>query len=121
MKISEMTNDQATDALIKISVPFEIICNDDDVSDALETIGKMKDTPMIKAIGSIIPLFAKVGLKKHKKELYEIVAALTMTSVTKVGSMNFKETIGALQDSYDEILRDFFTHTAIARKIGVRR
>ncbi len=121
MKISEMNNDQATDALIRIATPFENVCNDEEIMDALDKIGKMKDVPFIKAIGFIIPVFINVGMKKHKHDFYEIIAALTMTPVSNVGKMNFKETVNALQDSYDDILRDFFTRTAIARRTRGRK
>lgn len=121
MKISEMTNDQATDAMIRIAGPFESICNDDELIESLEKISKAGDMPMVKALGLIIPSIVTLGVKKHKRDLYEIVAALTMTPITKVGQMNFKETVQALQDSYDSILRDFFTPTAIARRIAAKR
>lgn len=121
MKISEMNNDQATDAMIRISGPFESICGDDDVTEALDKIAKMGDEPFIKAIGAIIPMLTTTILKKHRADLYEIISALTMAPVSKVGKMNFKETVNILQDSYDDILRDFFTRTAIARKIKQKR
>lgn len=121
MKISEMTNDQATDALIRLAGPFENICNDPDLITALEKLGGMTQEPIIKVVGTIIPDFAKIGLRKHKADLYEIVSALTMTPVDKVGRMNFKETIKALQESYDDILRDFFTPTSTLKRIAARR
>lgn len=121
MKISEMTNDQATDAMIRISGPFESICGDDEVTEALDKIAKMGDEPFIKAIGAIIPMLTTTILKKHKMDLYEIISALTMKPVSSVGKMNFKETVNTLQDSYDDILRDFFTRTAIARKIRQKK
>lgn len=120
MKISEMTNDQATEAMIRLSGPFENLCNDDEVIEALEKLGKMGNQPYLKVIGSLIPMIATIGLKKHRQDIYEIVSALTMVPVVKVGKMNFKETVQTLQDSYDEILRDFFTRTAVARKIAVK-
>ena len=49
MKISEMTNDQAADALIRISAPFENICSDEEVVDALAEIKELSDQPLIKA------------------------------------------------------------------------
>ena len=41
MKISEMTNDQATDALIRISGPFESICGDDDLKNTKEIFTRL--------------------------------------------------------------------------------
>ena len=121
MKLSEMTNDQATEALIRISGPFESICGDDEVKEALDEISKMGGEPMIKAIGKIIPLITGLLLKKHKRDLYEIISALTMKPVSSVGKMNFKETIEIVQESYDDILRDFFTRTALVRRISAKR
>lgn len=121
MKISEMTNDQATDALIRLSVPFENICGDDEVKEALDEISKQKDVPMIKAFGTIIPLLTNMLLKKHKRDLYEIVSALTMKPVSTIGKMNFKETVEIIRESYDDILRDFFSHTALVRRMGAKR
>lgn len=121
MKISEMTNDQATDALIRIAGPFESICGDEEVTNALNKIGELRGEPMIRAIGKILPMVVTIGLKKHRQDLYEIIAALTMNPVSKVGKMNFKETLTALQESYDDILRDFFTRTAIVRKISAKK
>lgn len=121
MKISEMNNDQATDALIRISGPFESICCDDEVKEALDEISKMGNEPMIKAVGRIIPFATGLLLKKHKRDLYEIISALTMKPLSAVGKMNFKETVETLQESYDDILRDFFTRTALVRRISAKR
>jgi len=121
MKISEMTNDQATDALIRLSAPFESICNDQELISALEKLGGMTQEPIIKVVGTIIPDFVKIGLKKHRADLYEIVSALTMTPASQVGKMNFRETIKALQESYDDILRDFFTSSSTLKRIAVKK
>lgn len=121
MKISEMTNDQATEALIRIASPFEAICEDDEFLEALDKLAGMKGQPVIKVIGQMLPTFINIGLKKHRADLYEIVGALTMKPIAQVGKMNFKETVVALQESYDSVLMDFFTHTAVARKINGKR
>lgn len=121
MKISEMTNDQAMEALIRISAPFENICNDEDVISSLDRIAGMNNVPPIKIIGAILPMITTVGFKKHRQDLYEIVGALMMVPSSKLGNMNFKETMKVLQDSYDEMLRDFFTSSAIVRKIAVKK
>lgn len=121
MKLSEMNNDQATDALIRISGPFERVCGDDEVKEALDEISKLGNEPIIKAVGKIIPLVTGLLLKKHRHDLYEIISALTMKPVSTIGKMNFKETIQTVQESYDDILRDFFTSTALVRKISAKR
>lgn len=121
MKISEMTNDQATEALIRIASPFEAICEDDEFLEALDKLAGMKGQPVIKVIGQMLPTFITIGLKKHRADLYEIVGALTMKPIAQVGKMNFKETVVALQESYDSVLKDFFTRSAVARKINGKR
>lgn len=121
MKLSEMTNDQATEALIRLSGPFESICGDDEVKEALDKIGKLQHEPMIKAIGTIVPSLVDMLLKKHRNDLYEIVSALTMKPVSSIGKMNFKETVQIVQESYDDIFHDFFTHTALARRTNAKR
>lgn len=121
MKISEMTNDQATEALIRLAGPLENICDDEELIESLDKLAGMNHEPTIRVIGKMIPMIARVGFMKHKQDLYEIVGALTMTTTADVGKMNFKDTLLALQDSYDGILRDFFTSSAIARKISAKK
>lgn len=119
MKISEMTNDQATQALVRLSGPFANICDDDEMMAILDEVQKLRDNsgvPVIKAIASILPKFISFGLIKHKKDLYEIVGALVGESASKVGSMNVKQTVQAVKDSYDEVLASFFTRSASAVK-----
>lgn len=121
MKISDMTNDQATEALMRLAQPFENICNDSELIESLDKIGRMGEEPIIKVVGTIIPAFVKIGISKHRSDLYEIVGALTLQPTNKIGKMNFKETIKTVQDSYDEILRDFFTSTDTLKRIAVKR
>ena len=110
MKITEMTNDQASDAMLMLTEPFANICNDDELLAALEKItalGEEKE-PLIKVVGKVLPTFVRLAFATHRKDLYQIVSALTMTPVGKVGGMNFKATLDAVKDSYDEILASFF-------------
>ena len=109
MKISEMTNDQATEALIRLAVPFGNICDDEKMVAMIDDFNKMKNTPVVQTIGKMIPQVATYALKEHKNDLYEIVGALTMKTVAQVAKMNFFDTIKVLKDSYDEVLHGFFT------------
>ena len=109
-----MTNDQATEAMIRISEPFRSICDDDDLKGILDKAAAMRKeggTPVIKAVANLIPDFIKCALKKHKADLYEIVGALAGIPTAEVGKMNFRETIQLVKDSYDDTLRDFFTQS----------
>lgn len=109
MKISEMTNDQAADALIRLSVPFGNICEDEEAVKMIDEYMVMKNLPVIKIIGKMLPQISGYLLKTHKADLYEIVGALTFKTKTAVAKMNFFDTIKVLKDSYDEVLQGFFT------------
>lgn len=116
MKISEMSNDQATDAMVRISAAFGFICEDEEMLQMIDDLQNLGSTPIIKAIPKILPKFAMLAFRKHKNSLYEIVGALCQKSTKDVGKMNFKETIDLVKESYDDILRDFFTSSVQPRK-----
>lgn len=109
MKISEMTNDQATEALIRLSVPFGNICDDDKITEMIDKYNNSKDMPLIRTVGKLLPEFIAYAMKTHRDDLYEIVGALTDKKTEQVAKMNFFETIKVIRDSYDEVLKDFFT------------
>ena len=117
MKISEMTNDQATDALVRLAGPFSSICDDDEMMAILDEVQKIrngegeKGVPVIKTVAKIIPKFITFGFIKHKADLYEIVGALLAEPTKKIGGMNLKQTIQAVRDSYDDVLASFFPHS----------
>lgn len=110
MKISEMTNDQATEAMIRLASALSNICDDEDMVAIIEKYTKDKDsTPFIQLIGRVLPDVAGYALKKHKGDFYEIIGALTDSTSAEVGKMNFRETIKVLRESWDEVLSGFFT------------
>ena len=109
MKISEMTNDQSTDAIIRIATPLSNICDDEKMLEIIDIIGKMGEMSLLTAIGKVLPQIATYALKDHKNDVYEIIGALQMKSAEQVGKMNFAETIKAVKESYDDILAGFFT------------
>ena len=109
MKISEMNNEQAAETLIRISAPLGNICDDENTVKIIEDFSKIKDIPMIQAVGRMMPQVTSYVLQTHKEDLYEIVGALTFKKSAEVAKMNFVETLKVLKDSYDEVLRDFFT------------
>lgn len=120
MKISEMTNDQATEAMIRLCGPFSNICDDEEMLSVIDDISDMSEkNPNMKPIqqfGKFLPKIVTVCLQKHKNDLYEIIGALQMIPAAKVGAMNFAETIKAVKGSYDDILVGFFTQSAAAEK-----
>lgn len=112
MKISEMTNEQAAEALIRLSVPFGNICEDEEALKMLDEYRAMSKMPMIQTIGKMLPKFISYALKSHKADLYEIIGALTFQTKEKVAKMNFVDTIKVVRESYDEVLKSFFTSSA---------
>lgn len=116
MKISEMTNDQAADAMIRLAVPFGNICEDEEAVKLIDEYKGMGKMPVIQTIGKMIPKIVAYMLKSHKNDLFEIVGALTFQSVDKVAKMNFVETIKIVRDSYDEVLASFFPSSVTQTK-----
>ena len=111
MKISEMSNDQASEALIRLAQPLSNICDDEEIVDIFNEAGKVDNVPMVMAIGRLLPRIVMYAFKKHKADLYEVVGALLMIPAAKVGEMNFAETLTAVKDSYDDVLAGFFTQS----------
>ena len=108
MKISEMTNDQATQAIIRLAEPISNIMDDPNAETFFTELSEQKDKKLMNAISNILPKAVAFCMKDHKKDLYEIVGALMMVPTTKVGSMNFVQTIKEIKGSIDEDFLDFF-------------
>lgn len=117
MKISEMNNEQATEAMIRIATPFSNLCNDQEMIDTLDEIGSLdKGTSMITVVGKYLPKVIMCAFRTHKDDLYEIISAISLKPVSAVAKMKFTDTIQLLRDSYDDIMKNFFTSSAAARK-----
>lgn len=119
MKISQMNNEQAADALIRISEPMGRICDDKDLVAMLDKFSTLKDVGIVRAFGRILPQLVAYALKKHREDLYDIIGALEMKPKEEVAKMNFVETVKIVRDSYDDVLRDFFTSSAVMDKMTV--
>ena len=105
MRISEMTTDQATEAMIRISSAFGTLCEDDEMLEMIDGLNgiKWKD-----AIRGIIPKFVMTALKKHKMELYEIVGALDGVPASAIGAYKLVDTIAIVRNSWDDVMTSFF-------------
>ena len=110
MKISEMNNEQAADALARMAQPMGRLCDDPKVQEIIEKYKDAKELPGLQMIGRMLPDVIGYAMGTHKADLFEIVGALTVQSTAKVAKMNFLETIRVIRESLeDEALRDFFT------------
>jgi len=108
MKLSEMTNDQAADVMIRLSGPVSAICDDDEAVKMIDEYKQRYKMPLFYVVGKIIPMLVGYLLKKHRGELYEIISILSGKRKDEVGAMNLAETVAVLRDSYDETLAVFF-------------
>lgn len=116
MKISEMTNGQATEAIIRISTPISNLCDDSEMMELVDELEHFGDMPLFTAIAKVLPKIVTYALGKHRNDLYEIIGALQMIPTAQVENMNFAETIRMVRESYDDILAGFFTDSVRSTK-----
>jgi len=109
MKISEMTNEQAAETLIRLSVPFGNICEDQQAVELIDKYLGMNGRPNIQKLGRMFSPVVTFAFKTHKADLYEIVGALTFRKASEVAKAQFLDTVKVLRESYDEVLKSFFT------------
>lgn len=109
MKISEMTNDQATEALIRLTVPVSNICDDDELDNLLEKYKTLKEESVFKTVGQLMPQLVSYAIKNHKADFYEIISILIDKPVAVVANMKVTDTIKVIRESYDEVIASFFT------------
>lgn len=110
MTISQMSNDQATEAMVKISSALGPICEDKDVMALMNDLGENKHEDLMTIIPKYLPRFAMLAFQRHKGDLYEIISAISGVDSKEVGKMNFKETIGVISENWED-LRTFFPST----------
>lgn len=109
MKISEMNNEQAAKALIRLSEPIESLCNDPKLDEMLETYKETREEPLFKSLGALLPKFIAYAIQAHKEDVFEIISTLVGKTPEEVANMNFLQTIKEVRESYDEVLQGFFT------------
>lgn len=109
MKISEMSNEQAAQALIDLTEPISRICDDQQLEELLEKYKSMKEEPMFKTIGQILPRIISYAIKDHKDDIYKIVSVLIDKPIPEVAEMKLFDTIKVVRESWDEVLTGFFT------------
>lgn len=109
MKISEMTNDQACECLVRMTPAVTAILEDKETVDAmLKAYADGRKKPLYQMIGDILPKIVPFCFQTHKKDLYEIVGALDFKPTKEVSGMNFLATLKVLKESVDEDLISFF-------------
>lgn len=112
MKISEMDNNQAMDAMVRISGVLNFILEDQEVKQLMEDLGSEdgEEKSWIDAITAYMPRIVTLAAKKHRESLFEIVGALEGKDTKAVAKMNFKKTVQTIMENWSD-LKDFFTYT----------
>ena len=116
MKISEMTNDQAADAMIKMAQPMANLLNEEGMKALLEDIQNSDKENGVSFFAGILPKIVAFAMRDHKADVFAIVAALTQKPVSAVGKMNFMQTVKELKESIDEDFIGFFRQSGNATK-----
>lgn len=120
MRISEMTNDEALDALLIITPCVDNILGDEELLENLRQITALKG----KTVGEIYAIGAKritsllpILLKSHRADVYGIIGAVNGMTVTEVAKCKLVDTIEMVKEIVnDEVLADFFKSCTGAEK-----
>lgn len=107
MTIYEMNNDQATDAMIRISAALCFVLEDSEVMDVIKEAQEVREKTVLEGITMILPKVTALVFRKHRDSLYEIVGALSQQDKKAVGRMNFRQTVDLLKENW-ETIKDFF-------------
>lgn len=112
MKISEMNNEQAMDAMVRISGVLSFILEDKEVKDLVTDLGAEQGSglPLFDVATKYLRRIVTVAAQRHRESLYEIVGALEQKEAKEVAKMNFLRTYKVIQENWSE-LKSFFPST----------
>ena len=116
MKLSEMTNDQAADAMARLVIPVSAICEDEQAVAAIDEYKKAYKMPRFYAIGKMLPQLTATLLKDHRDDVYEIISIMTGKDKKTVAGMNFKDTVKIAREMWDDMAQTFFISSGAAGK-----
>lgn len=115
MKISQMTTNQAADALVKISAHASNILDDPDMMEIVKDTAKTGKKDSTNGWSKILTKLIPCCLQKHREDLFAIIAALDDKTIEQVGDMKLIDTLNILKESVDKELLDFFDSFKTAR------
>lgn len=118
MKLSEMTNDQAAEALIRLAEPVGKLCDDEEAVKLISEYKKTENKPLYYVVGRIIPRLVSYFMVEHKRDIYEIVSVFSGVKAEDIGKMKLTETVKIIQDSYDDMAMTFFPSSGTQTKGG---
>lgn len=118
MKLSEMTTDQAADALVRLVEPAAEIVNDEKVFKVIQGAGKIAKATWQVQLAYILREVAPVLLKDHRNALYEVLSIMTGKEVAAISKQPITATIEDIRNSVDAELLRFFTPSEEQAKSG---
>lgn len=114
MKISELTTDRAADVLCEVSIYALNILSDKELIASLRmqldgTDGDRTKAEMIAIAGEKVAELIPLLLKKHKDDVFGIVAAVNGLTLEQVRQQKIIKTMTAIKEmAQDKDLIDFF-------------
>lgn len=109
MKISEMTTNQAADALVKVMEP---VCNIIKDPDAVPMLQGLTSISSMEGLTGALMKVVPYCLEKHRADAWKILSALTGKTVNKIEKQSILVTMADIRDSIDKDLIDFFKSSA---------
>lgn len=108
MKLSEMNTEQLAACLCKLAELIGVLTADEEIEAVIKQARDDKGKPVYTVFGGGLAKLVPLMLKKHEKETYGILAALTGKSVAELKGQNGLQTIKDAKDCFDKELLDFF-------------
>lgn len=117
MKISELSTDRAADVLCEVSVYALPILSDEELMDTLkkkiDSTGTMTRAKVLAEGAAKIGALVPIVLKKHKADVFGLLAVLNETTAEKIAEQNIIKTLQQAKDiAKDRDLLDFFKSCA---------
>lgn len=117
MKLSELSTDQALDALCELTPYVSNIVSDETMVGAVgkviegaETLNVFgKALVLTERIGEIIPVL----LRNHRSDMYGILSVLNEKSAAEIAAQPVRDTIQQIQEAFQDVeLLNFFKSSA---------
>ena len=117
MKISELSTDRAADVLCEVSVYALPILSDEELMDTLkkkiDSTGSMTRAEVLAEGAAKIGALVPIVLKKHKADVFGLLAVLNETTAEKIAEQNIIKTLREAKNiAKDRDLLDFFKSCA---------
>ena len=113
MRLSEISTDRAADVLCEVSVYLANIATDEELSEELKHKIDNIDTKTRAEIFALgvekVTVLMPIILKKHKNDVFGVLAALNNTTIDTIANQNIMITMAQVKEAVqDRELVDFF-------------